>query len=58
MGSFKFDFKVYGLEQKFINYVMKTYENTTNNPGILLSNLNGIENTTMVKFLANEIILL
>lgn len=34
--SFTFDYKLYGLNQKFIDYVLKTYENTTGNLGVCL----------------------
>lgn len=39
--SFTFDYKLYGLNQKFIDYVLKTYENTTGNLGILLDGIKG-----------------
>ena len=34
--SFTFDYKLYGLNQKFIDYVLKTYDNTIGNLGVLL----------------------
>lgn len=39
--SFTFDYKLYGLNQKFIDYVLKTYENTTGNLGVLLDGIKG-----------------
>ena len=38
---FTFDYKLYGLNQKFIDYVLKTYENTTGNLGVLLDGIKG-----------------
>ena len=38
--KFEFPYKVYGIEERFINIVKKTYQNTTGNLGILL---NGIQ---------------
>lgn len=39
--SFTFDYKLYGLNQKFIDYVLRTYENTTGNLGVLLDGIKG-----------------
>ena len=40
-SSFTFNHKIYGLEDAFINHVVRTYENTTGNLGILLSGMKG-----------------
>lgn len=37
--SFTFDYKLYGLNQKFIDYVLRT--NTTGNLGVLLDGIKG-----------------
>lgn len=39
--SFHFDFKIYGVESKLINHIMKTYENTSSNLGILFNGVKG-----------------
>lgn len=52
--EFHFDFKVYGLESNFIDHVMKTFENTTSNLGILLNGTKGTGKTVTAKVLANK----
>lgn len=39
--KFEFDFELLGLEQKFIDHALKTYEHTTGNFGILLNGVKG-----------------
>lgn len=39
--KFTFDYKVYGLQSNFIDYVLKTFENTKGNFGILLNGVKG-----------------
>lgn len=51
--SFTFDYKLYGLNQKFIDYVLKTYENTTGNLGVLLDGIKGTGKTVVAKELCN-----
>lgn len=51
--SFTFDYKLYGLNQKFIDYVLKTYENTTGNLGVLLDGIKGTGKTVTAKVLCN-----
>ena len=53
--SFTFDYKLYGLNQKFIDYVLKTYENTTGNLGILLDGIKGTGKTVTAKELCNRL---
>ena len=53
--SFTFDYKLYGLNQKFIDYVLKTYENTTGNLGILLDGIKGTGKTVVAKVLCNHL---
>ena len=53
--SFTFDYKLYGLNQKFINYVLKTYENTTGNLGVLLDGIKGTGKTVTAKELCNRL---
>lgn len=51
--SFTFNYKLYGLNEKFINYVLKTYENTTGNLGVLLDGIKGTGKTVTAKELCN-----
>ena len=53
--SFTFDYKLYGLNKKFINYVLKTYENTTGNLGVLLDGIKGTGKTVVAKELCNHL---
>lgn len=53
--SFTFDYKLYGLNQKFIDYVLKTYENTTGNLGVLLDGVKGTGKTVVAKELCNRL---
>lgn len=53
--SFTFDYKLYGLNQKFIDYVLKTYENTTGNLGVLLNGIKGTGKTVVAKELCNRL---
>ena len=41
VDKFEFDFELLGLEQKFIDHALKSYENTTGNFGILLNGVKG-----------------
>ena len=42
--KFHFDFKIYGTESRLINHIMKTYENTSSNLGILFNGVKGTGN--------------
>lgn len=53
--KFEFDFEVLGLEQKFIDHVLKSYENTTGNFGVLLNGIRGAGKTVVAKVLANAL---
>ena len=53
--EFLFDFKVYGLEEKFINHVITTYNNSTGNLGILMNGIRGTGKTVSSKVLANKL---
>ena len=53
--SFTFDYKLYGLNQKFIDYVLKTYKNTTGNLGVLLDGIKGTGKTVTAKELCNHL---
>lgn len=51
--QFKFSFKVYDLEGKFIQHVMKTWNATDKNLGVLLNGTKGSGKTQTGKLLAN-----
>jgi hypothetical protein len=53
--GYKFDYKLYGLESKFINRVLKTYSKTNGNLGILLNGIKGTGKTVSSKLIASEI---
>lgn len=52
--EFHFDFKVYGMESKLIEHVMKTFENTTSNLGMLFNGIKGTGKTITAKVIANR----
>ena len=54
-SEFLFDFKVYGLEEKFIDHVIKTYHNSTGNLGVLMNGIRGTGKTVSAKVLANRL---
>lgn len=53
--DFSFNCKIYGLETDFINRVLKTYEKTNNNLGVLLNGVKGTGKTFSSKIIANSI---
>jgi len=53
--EFTFDYKLYGLESKFIDRVVKTYSATNGNLGILLNGLKGTGKTVTAKQIANKL---
>lgn len=52
--NFAFDYKIYGLEDKLIKRVCKTYNNTTRNLGVLLNGLKGTGKTVTSKLISNN----
>ena len=52
--KFTFDYKMYGLQTEFCKHVLKTYENTTGNFGIMLTGTKGTGKTVTAKTLAND----
>lgn len=52
--SFRFDFKIYGMETQLVNHIMKTFENTTGNLGILFNGVKGTGKTITAKIIANK----
>lgn len=56
MSEFVFDYKIYGLQEDFINHVIKTYnEVQTGNLGILLNGTKGTGKTVAAKMIANRL---
>lgn len=55
MDKFIFPYKVYGLQEDFIEHVIKTYNNTTGNLGIMLTGTKGTGKTVTAKELANKL---
>ena len=53
--KFEFDFELLGLEQKFIDHTLKSYENTTGNFGVLLNGVKGTGKSVTAKILANAL---
>lgn len=53
--SFHFDFKVYGMESQLIDHIMRTFENTTGNLGMLFNGVKGTGKTITSKVIANKI---
>lgn len=53
--EFTFGFKLYGLESHFIDHVLKTYEQTQGNLGVLLNGTKGTGKTVSAKIIANRL---
>lgn len=54
-NKFVFPYKMYGLQKDFIDHVIKTYNNTEGNLGILLTGTKGTGKTVTAKELANKL---
>ena len=52
--EFHFDFKIYGMENRLISHIMKTFENTSGNLGILFNGTKGTGKTITAKIIANK----
>lgn len=53
--KYEFNYKIYGLETSFIDRVLKTFNNTKANLGILLNGVKGTGKTVTAKILANNL---
>jgi len=53
--SFEFPYKVYGIENGFIDRVVKTYNNTKGNLGVLLNGVKGTGKTVTSKQICNKL---
>lgn len=54
-NEFVFPYKLYGLQTKFIEHIIKTYNNTEGNIGILMNGIKGTGKTVSAKMLANKL---
>lgn len=54
-NEFQFDYKIYGLESDLIKRVIKTYESTKGNLGLLLNGVKGTGKTVSSKIIANKL---
>lgn len=52
---FDFPYKIYGLEQPFIDRVIKSYHNTSGNLGIILNGAKGTGKTVTGRIICNEL---
>lgn len=52
--KFEFSYKLYGLQNHFVQHVLKTFNSTKGNLGILLNGTKGTGKTVTAKVLANE----
>ena len=53
--KFTFDYKIYGLETDLMNRVIKTYDNSTGNLGVLLNGIKGTGKTVTSKLISNKL---
>ena len=53
--KFTFDYKIYGVEEGFVDYFLETYKNTTGNLGVMFNGVKGTGKTVTAKVLANKL---
>ena len=53
--KFEFNYKIYGIQEEFMDYAVKSWENTEGNLGILLNGLRGTGKTVTAKMLCNRL---
>jgi hypothetical protein len=53
--KFNFPYKIYDLQNDFINYIIKSFNNTNTNLGVLLSGVKGSGKTVIAKQLCNQL---
>lgn len=53
--EFVFPYKIYGIEDKFIRRVIKTYHNTSGNMGVLLNGIKGTGKTVTAELICNQL---
>lgn len=52
-ADFSFDYKIYGTEQKFIERVIRTYNGSKGNMGVLLNGIKGTGKSVTAKLICN-----
>ena len=52
--QFNFDYKMYGIQSKFIDRVLTTYNNSKGNLGVLLNGIKGTGKSVTAKVLSNK----
>ena len=52
--TFDFPHKIYGLERDFIQHVVRTYQHSNKNVGVLMNGIKGAGKTVTAKTLAND----
>lgn len=53
--KFDFPYKIYGMEDKFVNRVLRTYSTTKSNLGVLLNGIKGTGKTVTAKMICNKL---
>lgn len=53
--SFTFPYKIYGIEQNLINRILKSYQNTDGNFGVLFNGVKGTGKTITAEILCNKL---
>lgn len=53
--SFVFNYKLYGINNEFIDHFVKTYNNTTGNLGVLFNGIKGTGKTVTAEELCNQL---
>lgn len=53
--SFVFNYKLYGINNEFIEHFVKTYDNTTGNIGVLFNGIKGTGKTVTAEELCNQL---
>lgn len=53
--EFYFPYKIYGVETEFVDRVVKSWENTTGNFGVILNGLKGTGKTVTAELIANKL---
>ena len=53
--KFTFDYKLYDIENEFINHFIKTYRNSSGNLGCLFNGIKGTGKSVAAKLIANQL---
>ena len=55
VDKFTFDYKLYDIENEFINHFIKTYKNSSGNLGCLFNGIKGTGKSVAAKLIANQL---